>query len=91
MEVRQLIREMSIANPFWGAPRIHGELLKLGIDVGQSTVAKYIGAEKASAIPRMEDVSSQSRGRRRVDGPIRGSHDFAPTAVWIFDPTAFPP
>jgi transposase InsO family protein len=33
---------MSIANPLWGAPRIHGELLKLGIDVGQTTVAKYM-------------------------------------------------
>ncbi len=41
-EVRQLIREISIANPLWGAPRIHGELLKLGIDVGQTTVAKYM-------------------------------------------------
>jgi len=41
-EIRQLIRVMSIANPFWGAPRIHGELLKLGIDVGQTTVAKYM-------------------------------------------------
>jgi putative transposase len=42
VEVRALIREMSTANPFWGAPRIHGELLKLGISVGQSTVAKYM-------------------------------------------------
>ena len=33
---------MSIANPLWGAPRIHGELLKLGIDVGQTTVAQYM-------------------------------------------------
>jgi hypothetical protein len=33
-EVCQLIREMSVANPLWGAPRIHGELLKLGIDGG---------------------------------------------------------
>jgi transposase InsO family protein len=41
-EVRELIREMSMANPLWGAPRIHGELLKLGIDVGQTTVAKYM-------------------------------------------------
>jgi len=32
LEVRQLIRDMSLANPLWGAPRIHGELLKLGID-----------------------------------------------------------
>ena len=41
-EIRHLIREMSLANPLWGAPRIHGELLKLGIDVGQTTVAKYM-------------------------------------------------
>jgi hypothetical protein len=33
---------MSIANPLWGAPRIHGELLRLGIDVGQTSVAKYM-------------------------------------------------
>src|SRR3979409_533987 len=37
LEVRKLIRDMSIANPLWGAPRIHGELLMLGIDVGQTT------------------------------------------------------
>jgi hypothetical protein len=37
-EIRQLIRDMSTANPLWGAPRIHGELLKLGIEVGQTTV-----------------------------------------------------
>ena len=40
LEIRRLIREMSIANPLWGAPRIHGELLKLGIDIGQTSVAK---------------------------------------------------
>jgi transposase InsO family protein len=42
VEIRQLIREMSLANRLWGAPRIHGELLKLGIEVAQSTVAKYM-------------------------------------------------
>ena len=41
-ELRALIREMNQANPLWGAPRIHGELLKLGFDVAQSTVAKYM-------------------------------------------------
>jgi putative transposase len=40
--VRALIRELSTANPLWGAPRIHGELLKLGLSVSQSTVAKYM-------------------------------------------------
>ncbi|MGZ9083480.1 MAG: hypothetical protein ACXW3U_15485, partial [Rhodoplanes sp.] len=39
---RQLIRDMSLANPLWGAPRIHGELLKLGIAIGQTSVAKYM-------------------------------------------------
>src|SRR5215469_10392409 len=39
-EIRDLIQEMSRANGLWGAPRIHGELLKLGIEVAQSTVAK---------------------------------------------------
>jgi len=45
-EIRQLVREMSIANPLWGAPRIHGELLKLGIDVGQTSVAKYMARRR---------------------------------------------
>ena len=45
-EIRQLIRDMSVANPLWGAPRIHGELLKLGIDVGQTTVAKYMARRR---------------------------------------------
>jgi hypothetical protein len=40
--VRGLIRELSTANPLWGAPRIHGELQKLGISVSQSTVATYM-------------------------------------------------
>ena len=40
--VQELIRKMSIANPIWGAPRIHGELLKLGIDIGETSVSKYM-------------------------------------------------
>jgi transposase InsO family protein len=40
--LRALIRRMSVDNPLWGAPRIHGELLKLGFAVAQSTVAKYM-------------------------------------------------
>src|SRR5437870_10248206 len=41
-DLRDLIRQMSRANPLWGAPRIHGELLKLGLTVSQATVSKYI-------------------------------------------------
>ena len=41
-EVRQLIRTMSRENPLWGAPRIHGELLKVGIEMGETSVSKYL-------------------------------------------------
>jgi transposase InsO family protein len=41
-EVRDLIRKMCRENPSWGAPRIHGELLKLSIDIGESSVSKYM-------------------------------------------------
>ena len=41
-EIRKLIRDVSLANPLWGAPHTHGELLKVGIDVGQTSVARYM-------------------------------------------------
>src|SRR5260370_33726401 len=41
-EIRELSRQLSTANPLWGAPRIHGEMLKLGIQLSQATVAKYM-------------------------------------------------
>ena len=41
-ELRELIRRLNRENPLWGAPRIHGELLKLGIDVGETSVGKYM-------------------------------------------------
>src|SRR5262245_19266741 len=50
-ELRALIRTMSNANPLWGAPRIHGELRKLGIDVSQATVAKYMSHRRRTPSP----------------------------------------
>ena len=41
-EIRSLIRRMAIANPLWGAPRVHGELLKLGIEISETSVGKYM-------------------------------------------------
>jgi hypothetical protein len=41
-EIRDLIRQMSVANPLWGAPRIHGEMLKLSIEVSQATVGRHM-------------------------------------------------
>src|SRR6267154_5034477 len=46
-ELRVLIRRMSMENPLWGAPRIHGELLKLGFEIAQSSVAKYMVKRRA--------------------------------------------
>jgi putative transposase len=45
-DVRELIRNMSRENPLWGAPRIHGELLKLGIDIGETSVGKYMARRR---------------------------------------------
>jgi hypothetical protein len=53
-ELRALIRRMSLENPLWGAPRIHGELLKLGFAVAPSTVGKYMARK------RNDDPSGQS-------------------------------
>lgn len=44
--IRALVRRMSLANPLWGAPRIHGELLKLGIAISQASVAKYMARHR---------------------------------------------
>jgi hypothetical protein len=52
LDIRQLVRDMSVANPLWGAPRIHGELLKLGIEVGQTTVAKYMARGRRAEFRR---------------------------------------
>jgi transposase InsO family protein len=41
-EIRRLVRRMALENPLWGAPRIHGEMLKLCLDVAQATVSRYM-------------------------------------------------
>jgi hypothetical protein len=84
LEVRQLIRKMSLANPLWGAPRIHGELLKLGIDVGQTTVAKYMaGGRRPPSQGWKTFLHNHADGI--VDGPIRGSDNLIPTALRVAD------
>ncbi len=66
-EVRALIRRMSRENPLWGAPRIHGELLMLGIEISQATVSKHMSAIAARrhrpggpSLPTMRTVSPRS-------------------------------
>jgi hypothetical protein len=53
-----LIRQMSVANPLWGAPRIHGELLKLGIEISQATVAKYMVRRRGTPSPTWRSFSA---------------------------------
>ena len=71
-EIRALIRRMTHENPWWGAPRTHGELLMLGIEVAQSTVAKY-GSARATDLTRLEDLPTQPHRRHRVHRLIRGA------------------
>lgn len=61
-ELRALIRQMCSDNPLWGAPRIHGELLKLGFEVSQSTVSKYMPRR-----PRDPDHSWKTFLRNHMD------------------------
>src|ERR1035437_6759427 len=78
-EIRRLIREMSIANPLWGAPRIHGELVKLGIDIGQTSVAKYMARRRGSRPAPHQDVAEGAdrgtgRGRNPAHEWRQGKH-----------------
>jgi hypothetical protein len=60
-DIRTLIRDMSNANPRWGAPRIHGELLKLGIDVSQATDAKLSVASVSTSGSLARSVTCRLR------------------------------
>ena len=55
-EIAALVRKMVAANPLWGAPRIHGELLKLGIDVAERTVSRLIPKRCPEPLSDLADV-----------------------------------
>ena len=80
-ELRTLIGEMSRANALWGAPRIHGELPKLGFEVAQSTVARYMCRHSRPPSQGLADVSQQSRRRHRGDRPLCPADDRIPNSV----------
>ena len=77
-ELRVLIRRISIKNPLWGAPRIHGELLKLGFEVAQSSVAKYM-------VKRREPPSQGWRTFLRNHAPEIAAIDFFVVPTIGFD------
>jgi putative transposase len=67
-KVRGLIRQMNIANPLWGAPRIHGELRKLGIKISQATVAKYMVRRRGRPSPTWHSsLRHQAAGIAGID------------------------
>ena len=78
-DVSALIRQMRDANPLWGAPRIHGELQKLGIEVSQTTVATYLGRRSTITFRVLFVFVVLSHDRRRIVHLNVTAH---PTAAW---------
>jgi hypothetical protein len=81
VEIRRLIREISIANPLWGAPRIHGELLKLGINIGQTSVAKYMVRRDTRTVSRLEHLYPKSYRLHRGDGYVCRADNLVSSAL----------
>ena len=76
-EIRDLIRQMSSANPLWGAPRIHGELRKLGIVVSQATVAKYMVRRRGAPSPTWRSfLCNHAEGIAAIDMFVVASASF---------------
>ena len=74
--MRDLIRQ-SNANPLWGAPRIHGELPKLGIEISQATVGKYMVRRPGTPSPSWRSFLAQRSNRhRRIDMSVVASATF---------------
>jgi hypothetical protein len=69
-EVRQLIRMLSRENPLYGAPRIHAELLKLGINIGETSVTKYMTFLDNHLKTMAARAASPIRAARRVNPRI---------------------
>jgi len=84
-EIRKLIREMSIANPLWGAPRIHGELLKLGIDIGQTSVAKYMAKRRDPPSQGWRTFLRNHADGIARDGSVRRTDNLISSALRLVD------
>src|SRR2546430_1132957 len=70
-QIKALITRLATANPLWGAPRIHGELLKLGIDVAERTVSRLL--PKRRTLPDLADVPRQPCPRSRLPRFLHGA------------------
>jgi transposase InsO family protein len=79
-EIRDLIRQMRMANPLWGAPRIHGELLKLGIEVSQATVGRYM-LWRPSVLPDLAHLPAQPHVRHGRGRHVRCRNRHIPASL----------
>ena len=79
-DVRALISRMSRENPLWGAPRIHGELLKLGIEVSEATVSKYLARLPKPPSKDVADIPGQPCEGSRVDRFLRPADRHVPAS-----------
>ena len=84
-EIRKLIREMSIANPLWGAPRIQWRTPQARHRYRTDQRGQVHGQAKRPAIPRLEDVPSQSCRRHRRDGYVRRTDNLISSALRLVD------
>src|SRR3984893_12712035 len=83
-EIRALIRRMSREKPLWGAPRIYGEVLKLGIEVSQATVAKYMVRRRGTPSQNWRTfLRNQAQGIAAIDMFVVASASFQLLYVMI--------
>ncbi len=80
-ELRALVLQISRQNPLWGAPRIHGELLKLGFNVSQATVSRYLPRRPRDPDQRWRTFLRNHRLLRGLDRLSRGSNRVVQIAV----------
>jgi len=90
-DLRTLVRTMSRDNPLWGAPRIHGELLKLGRDVSQATVAKYMARPPMPPLAVVAHVPDEPSPADCGSGFLRRPYRHLPTVVRAGHPRARAP
>jgi hypothetical protein len=72
-EIRKLIRTMATANPTWGAPRVYGELKKLGFRVSERTVSRWMPKKTGKPSQDLDDLSSESRRPNGLGRFLHGS------------------
>src|SRR5438105_1036693 len=80
-EIRELIQRMTQSNALWGAPRIHGELLKLGIEVAQSTVGQYLHRPRKPPSQTWRTFLTNHMKADGLDGFLHGADRDVPRAV----------